>query len=46
MFAVWLSNVLIGFGLLRYTLIFLPFMLITVAYAPLEFRRIRRESRN
>lgn len=46
MFAVWLSNALIGFGLLRYTLIFLPFMLITVAYAPLEFRRIRREGRD
>lgn len=45
MFVVWLSNALIGFGLLRYTLIFLPFMLITVAYSPLEFRRILRERR-
>lgn len=45
-FAVWISSALIAFGLLRYTLIFLPFMLITAAYAPLEFRRLRQERRD
>lgn len=44
-FAVWLSNTLVGFGLLRYTLIFLPFMLIPAAYAPLLFWQIRQERR-
>jgi len=45
-FAVWLTNTLVGFGLLRYTLIFLPFMLIPAAYAPLRFWELRQERRN
>ena len=45
-FAVMLTNTLVGFGLLRYTLIFLPFMLIPAAYAPLLFWEIRQERRN
>lgn len=44
-FVIWLTNTLVGFGLLRYTHIFLPFMLITAAYGPLVFRRIRQERR-
>jgi len=45
-FAVMLTNTLVGFGLLRYTKIFLPFMLIVSAYAPLLFWEIRQERRN
>jgi hypothetical protein len=44
-FAVMLMNSLIGFGLLRYTLIFLPFMLLASAQAPLLFWKMRQERR-
>jgi hypothetical protein len=43
--AVWLSNTLVAFGLLRYTLVFLPFMAIVAARAPVLAWREWKERR-